>query len=85
MALPTVAADVTGLGIMRNDNVSMCTYLAVAGATPGVGCAGKEHQRALLALQGQLNSAVAQLDVLRAGAGHAKDEALAALKVWPSR
>lgn len=47
--------------------------------------AGQEHQHALLALQGQLNNAVGEMDVLRAGAGHAKDEALAALKVcWHS-
>ena len=43
--------------------------------------AGLEHQHALLALQGQLNNAVGEMDVLRAGAGHAKDEALSALKV----
>lgn len=43
--------------------------------------AGQEHHHALLALQGQLNNAVGELDVLRAGAGNAKDEALAALKV----
>ena len=47
--------------------------------------AGQEHQHALLALQGKLNNAVGEMDVLRAGAGHAKDEALAALKVcWHS-
>ena len=47
--------------------------------------AGQEHQHALIALQGQLNNAVGEMDVLKAGAGHAKDEALAALKVcWQS-
>ena len=40
-----------------------------------------DHQHALAALQGQLNKAVGEMEVLRAGAGHAKDEALASLKV----
>lgn len=43
--------------------------------------AGQEHQHALAALQGQLKNAAGEMDVLRAGAGHAKDQALAALKV----
>ena len=44
--------------------------------------AGQEHQHALLALQSQLKNALGEMDVLRAGAGHAKDEALTALKVY---
>ena len=43
--------------------------------------AGQEHQHAVLALQGQLKNAFGEMDVLRAGAGHAKDEALSVLKV----
>lgn len=43
--------------------------------------AGQEHQHALLALQGQLKNAFGEIDVLRAGAGHAKDQALSVLKV----
>ncbi len=43
--------------------------------------AGQEHQHALAALQGQLNNAAGEMVVLRAGAGHAKDQALASLKV----
>ena len=43
--------------------------------------AGQEHQHALATLQGQLKNAAGEMDVLRAGAGHAKDQALAALKV----
>lgn len=42
---------------------------------------GQEHQHALLALQAQLKNAFGEMDVLRAGAGHAKDEALSVLKV----
>ena len=43
--------------------------------------AGQEHQHAVLALQAQLKNAFGEMDVLRAGAGHAKDEALSVLKV----
>ena len=45
--------------------------------------AGQEHQHALLTLQGQLNNAVDKLDVLSAGVGRGKDEALKVC--WPSR
>ena len=43
--------------------------------------AGQEHQHDLAALQAQCKNATGEMEVLRAGAGHAKDQALAALKV----
>ncbi len=46
--------------------------------------AEQEHQFALAALQAQLKHAAGEMEVLRAGAGHTKDQALSALKVRPS-
>lgn len=43
--------------------------------------AGQEHQHALAALQAQLKNTAGEMQVLRAGAGHAQDQALSALKV----
>lgn len=43
--------------------------------------AEQEHHFALAALQAQLKHAAGEMEVLRAGAGHAKDQALSALKV----
>ena len=43
--------------------------------------AGLEHQHALAALEAQLRTDAGEMQVLRAGAGHAKDQALVALKV----
>lgn len=45
--------------------------------------AEQEHQFALAALQAQLKHAAGEMEVLRAGAGHTKDQALSALKVCP--
>ncbi len=45
--------------------------------------AEQEHQFALAALQAQLKHAAGEMEVLRAGAGHTKDQALSALKVRP--
>ena len=43
--------------------------------------AGLEHEHALAALEAQLKTAAGEMQVLRAGAGHAKDQALATLTV----
>ncbi len=43
----------------------------------------QEHQFALAALQAQLKHAAGEMEVLRAGAGHTKDQALSAMKVGP--